>query len=229
MADGAINHPYFPRDTHLPHYKPNITSIEELLGLFFGLVAVLNVLLWLGTRGRCLGVRVKVCWFVTCGLIHSILEGYFSLYHRTLAGEDTYLAQMWKEYGQGDSRYVSGETCMVAMESITAWVDGPLCLLTATAFLVPGMSGWRYVLQLAVSICQLYGDTLYFSTEILENFRHSEYGHPLHFWFYFFFLNMIWIVVPSLNIFDAVRKLVAVQRHVDSTNKSSGKPSKKRR
>ncbi|WAR25056.1 EBP-like protein [Mya arenaria] len=197
MADGAINHPYFPRDTHLPHYKPNITSIEELLGLFFGLVAVLNVLLWLGTRGRCLGVRVKVCWFVTCGLIHSILEG--------------------------------GETCMVAMESITAWVDGPLCLLTATAFLVPGMSGWRYVLQLAVSICQLYGDTLYFSTEILENFRHSEYGHPLHFWFYFFFLNMIWIVVPSLNIFDAVRKLVAVQRHVDSTNKSSGKPSKKRR
>jgi len=93
--DGNTNkHPYFPRDLKLPHYKANITSIPELLGLFFGLVAIVNVVLLLWTRGRSPGTRVKVCWFVSCGLIHSVLEGYFSLFHKTLAGEDTYLAQM---------------------------------------------------------------------------------------------------------------------------------------
>ena len=120
---------------------------------------------------------------------------------------------------------------MVAMESITAWVDGPLCLLAAAAHLMPALSAWRHVLQLAVSICQLYGDTLYFSTEVIEGFQHSEFGHPLHFWFYFFFLNSIWIVVPSLNIVDAVINLTRVQVIADGKQNGSIKNGsrKKRR
>lgn len=94
MDNSSVKHPYFPRDAYLPHYKPNITSMAELLGIFFGLILVLIVVLLLITKTKSLGDRVKICWFVSSGLIHIILEGYFSLYHATLAGEDTYLAQM---------------------------------------------------------------------------------------------------------------------------------------
>ncbi|KAL4227073.1 hypothetical protein ACF0H5_015047 [Mactra antiquata] len=223
MSTSTVQHPYFPRDTVLPHYKPNVSSLPEILGIFFGLVAINVLVLWFSTKRHTTGVRIKICWFVSCGFIHFILEGYFSLYHATLAGEDTYLAQMWKEYGKGDSRYVTGETCMVAMESITAFVDGPLCFLTAAAFMFPKIYKYRYVLQISVSICQLYGDTLYFSTEVLEGFAHSEYWHPLHFWFYFFFLNALWIVIPSINIIDAVLSLSQTQSTVDMNTKTTPK------
>ncbi|XP_045164462.1 3-beta-hydroxysteroid-Delta(8),Delta(7)-isomerase-like [Mercenaria mercenaria] len=227
MSTDAVKHPYFPRDTYLPHYKPNINTISELLGLFFGLVAVLIVILWLSTKRKSTGVRIKICWFVSCGFIHTILEGYFGVYHATLAGEQTFLAQMWKEYGKGDSRYISGDVCMVAMESITAFVDGPLCFLTAAAFMFQQGARYRFVLQLAVSICQLYGDTLYFSTEILEGFKHSEMWHPLHFWFYFFFLNILWIIIPSINILDAFISLCRAQETADKANPQKRNKTKK--
>lgn len=40
--------------------------------------------------------RLKMCWIVVCGLIHTILEGYFALHHKTLAGENAYLAEVCK-------------------------------------------------------------------------------------------------------------------------------------
>ena len=98
MVNSTVKHPYFPQDAYLPHYKPNVTSMAELLGIFFGLIAVLIVVLLVLTKRKSAGDKVKVCWFVSSGLIHIILEGYFSLYHATLAGEDTYLAQMCKSY-----------------------------------------------------------------------------------------------------------------------------------
>jgi cholestenol delta-isomerase len=104
---------------------------------------------------------------------------------------------------------------MVAMETITAFVDGPLCFLTAAAFAFESASKYRYVFQLAVSICQLYGDTLYFFTEMIEGYTHSEMWHPLHFWFYFLFLNSIWIIVPSINIVDAFFALIKSQEQSD--------------
>lgn len=229
MGSEAVKHPYFPRDTHLPHYQPNKNGITELLGIFFGLIAVLIVITWIVTKRKSTGVRIKICWFLSCGFIHFILEGYFSLYHATLAGEQTYLAQMWKEYGKGDSRYISGETCMVAMESITAFIDGPLCFLTAAAFMFQKGAKYRYVLQLSVSICQLYGDTLYFSTEVLEGFQHSEMWHPLHFWFYFFFLNSLWIVIPSINILDALISLCRAQEFADRSTPQKKRTTKKSR
>lgn len=112
---------------------------------------------------------------------------------------------------------------MVAMESITAFIDGPLCFLTAAAFMFQSGARYRFVLQLGVSICQLYGDTLYFFTEVLKDFQHSEMWHPLHFWFYFFFLNSLWIIIPSINIIDAVMSL---SRSQETSDKAS--PQKKR-
>ncbi len=93
-----VEHPYYPRDLELPHYVPNDKSVFELLGVFFGGVGLGMVVFWLymGTKPHLkhdLGGKLKLCWFLACGFIHTFLEGYFSVRHRTLAGEQTFLAQ----------------------------------------------------------------------------------------------------------------------------------------
>ena len=60
--------------------------------------------------------------------------------------------------------FSSSDTFTVCMESITAFVDGPLALLAFVAFIKN--KPYRYLIQLIVSLCQLYGDVLYFMTEI---------------------------------------------------------------
>ena len=108
------------------------------------------------------------------------------------------------------------------MERITAVIDGPLGFLAAYAFM--SNSPWRYTVQLVLSLCQLYGDTLYFLTEIFEGFQHGEYLHPIYFWFYFFFMNMIWIVIPSFLVIDSWCHIAKVQRENDKiTSKNSRK------
>ena len=115
------------------------------------------------------------------------------------------------------------------MERITAVVDGPLAFLAAAAFL--RNSKHRYVVQLLLSLCQIYGDTLYFLTEVFEGFTHGEYLHPLYFWFYFVFLNSLWIIIPFILIVDSCRQLVRCQAVYDANNSmkynANGKNSKK--
>ena len=55
------------------------------------------------------------------------------------------------------------------MESITAFVDGPLSFITLYAFIT--RAPYRHVAQILLSLCQLYGDVLYFSTEVRDNIR----------------------------------------------------------
>ncbi|NXC48443.1 EBP isomerase, partial [Penelope pileata] len=101
----------------------------------------------------------------------------------------------------------------VAMESVTAWAWGPLSFLTFVAFLRRHPA--RFVLQLVVSLGQLYGDILYFATEAQAGWSHSD-PRPLYFWVYFVGLNGIWVLVPSALILDAGRHLAAAQRALDS-------------
>ncbi|XP_043541502.1 3-beta-hydroxysteroid-Delta(8),Delta(7)-isomerase [Chiloscyllium plagiosum] len=99
------------------------------------------------------------------------------------------------------------------METVTAWTWGPLSLWTVMAFLQHRPE--RFVLQLMVSLGQLYGDVLYFYTAYREGFSHSWVGHPLYFWFYFVFLNSLWIVIPGLLLLDACTHLSRAQRLAD--------------
>lgn len=219
----AVKHPYLPRDLILPNYIPNELTVIEILSYFFGFLAVTLGLFWFYIKSfdhvkPYLTLRVKLMWFFACAMIHGILEGYFSVFHKTLAGEQTFLAQIWKEYGQGDSRYVSGDTFTVCMESITAFIDGPLAAIAVYAFLKK--KSYRYIVQLVLSLCQLYGDVLYFSTEIMEGFTHGPKFHPLYFWFYFFFMNMIWIIVPLLCIWESWRELNNCQSMTDKNTYS---------
>ena len=121
--------------------------------------------------------------------------------------------------------FFSSDTFVLCMERITAFVDGPLCIITVIAFF--RNSPYRYVLQLIVSLCQLYGDTLYFMTEIQEDFTHSEMYHPQYFWVYFVFLNSLWIIIPFLLIIQATFKLARCQNLQDS--RVSSKQMKKQK
>ncbi|KAL7988179.1 hypothetical protein Chor_007098 [Crotalus horridus] len=119
-----------------------------------------------------------------------------------------------KEYGKADSRYMISDNFIICMETVTFCVLTPLSLWTAVAFL--SRQSHRYVLQLVVSIGQLYGDVLYFYTAYRDGFRHSEKWHPIYFWFYFVFLNGLWIIIPSILIWDAWKHLSGCQRIMDA-------------
>ncbi|KAI0231903.1 3-beta-hydroxysteroid-Delta(8),Delta(7)-isomerase [Lamellibrachia satsuma] len=164
-------------------------------------------------KGRFI-TRMKICWFLMCGLIHCVVEGYFSIYHRTLAGHQTFFGQMWKEYAKGDSRYLTSDTFTVCMESITCYIDGPLAFLAVYAFLYK--RPYRHIVQITLSLCQVYGAVLYFLTELKDDFVHGEMWHPLYFWFYFVFMNSLWIVIPLGCIFESCLCLNAAQQYKDA-------------
>lgn len=126
-----------------------------------------------------------------------------------------------KEYTKADSRYASRDSFVIAMETVTAFLWGPLC-----PFAVYGIfyaKPWRYILMIVISVGQIYGDVLYYATCFLEDFIHHR-PEPLYFWGYFVVLNGIWIVVPALVLsYSAYHSSAAVQRLQTYTEKSKAK------
>ncbi|ORX92263.1 Emopamil-binding protein, partial [Basidiobolus meristosporus CBS 931.73] len=195
--DTVISHPYYPRNLSLPHYVPNTSGTGHILTVVFGSFGViLLVAAKIALQNKKLQTqdRLLFMWCLLAGLIHVGLEGYYVHNYASLAGDQFVLGQVWKEYSKGDSRYLSSDPFVLNMERITAYVDGPLALYTAYAIFnqTPG----RHLGLLSVSICQLYGDVLYFATTFFEGSPHSD-PHPLYYWFYFVTMNAIWIVIPS--------------------------------
>nr|XP_060494147.1 3-beta-hydroxysteroid-Delta(8),Delta(7)-isomerase [Panthera onca] len=119
-----------------------------------------------------------------------------------------------KEYAKGDSRYILSDNFTICMETITACLWGPLSLWVVIAFL--RQQPLRFVLQLVVSVGQIYGDVLYFLTEHRDGFQHGELGHPLYFWFYFVFMNALWLVLPGILVLDSVKQLAHAQSMLDA-------------
>ncbi len=58
------------------------------------------------------------------------------------------------------------------MEAITAFVEGPLCFVILYGMLK--QRSWRFTLQFAVSLGQLYGDVLYFATSYYDG-KHLQF------------------------------------------------------
>lgn len=222
MTSMHFRHPYWPRELVIPDYYPNDRSMSEILGFLFSVSGMMLIGTWLlsswtpagGTRMHHLR-RLALCWFAICGFIHCIIEGWFAWYYKEIAADPSFLSQLWKEYSKGDSRYIIADNFTVVVETVTAWAWGPLSVWTVIAFL----KKWpqRFVLQLIVSLGQLYGDVLYFYTEYRDGFQHCDMWHPIFFWFYFVFMNSLWIVIPFVLICDAWVNLSKAQRVADQT------------
>ena len=114
--------------------------------------------------------------------------------------------------------FFSGDTFTVCMEMITAVFDGPVCIWAAWA--IYNNRSCRYIATILVSLAQLYGDILYYMTAYKEDFKHGPVGHPIYFWFYFVFMNAIWIVIPFILLVDACRNTFKAQILADKTNRS---------
>lgn len=152
---------------------------------------------------------------MTGGTLHCFFEGFFVLNHATLAGSQSLFAQLWKEYALSDSRYLISDPTVLCAEAITVFAWGPLCYITATLILVS--SPYRHASQIIISLAHLYGDMLYISTSLVDLYaRRVSYSRPepYYFWFYFLFLNSIWIFVP-IGMLEAIY-VPPVRSHVQS-------------
>lgn len=202
-------HPYVPETLELPGFVPNLLSITQIL-LGYGLASVAVVLLvWFlsGKFRHLFGVdRLLMCWWAFTGLTHLVLEGYFvftpDFYKKTTP---IFLAEVWKEYSKGDSRYAARDSAVVVVEGITSVLEGPASLLLVYA--IASQRAYSHPLQLAVCLGQLYGCIVYFFTTWLDG---EEYAAgPFYFWFYYIFMNFIWVVIPSIIALRSWRKIVA--------------------
>lgn len=122
-------------------------------------------------------------------------------------GSDTsLLAEMWKEYALSDSRYLTSDSFVTCMESLTASLWGPLSMLCAY-FIVTNHPG-RHQLQTIISLGQLYGVVLYYATCWFEE-KHRAIVYsipdPAYFWGYYVLLNAFWVVIPSVLLWNSTR------------------------
>lgn len=197
-----MDHPYYPTSIELPNYIPNSASLAENVTQFSILwILVLGgswTLLIRPSTGLTLPDKLTCLWFILCGTLHVFFEGYFVLNQSSLLEKQDLFAQLWKEYSLSDSRYLTGDPLVVGAETITVLFWGPLSYTAAMCIL--RSNPWRHPVQAIVSLAHIYGDALYISTSLLEMFgREISYSRPeaLYFWFYFLFLNGIWLVLPS--------------------------------
>ncbi len=108
----------------LPGYTPPIYTVQETLVMFFGptVVIIFAAFAFISYRlpSATLGHKLLFVWFLLCGGIHCFVEGYFGWTWRTIVRDNTFGSAVWKEYGKSDSRYLTGDPFVVAMETFTA-------------------------------------------------------------------------------------------------------------
>ncbi|KAG7256244.1 hypothetical protein CRUP_017141 [Coryphaenoides rupestris] len=94
------------------------------------------------------------------------------------------------------------------METVTALLWGPLSIWAVFAFLTH--RPYRFTLQLIISLGESPSPPR--STPAhRDGYMHSEPGHPVYFWFYFVFMNVLWVVVPLALVLDAWTQLSGAQ------------------
>ncbi|PIN06230.1 C-8,7 sterol isomerase [Handroanthus impetiginosus] len=202
-------HPYIPRNLNLPDYVPVALSQSAIVSVY-GIASVLVVsFMWIlsGRFHKMSKVdRLLMCWWIFTGLTHIVLEGYF-VFSPEFYKKKTpfYLAEVWKEYSKGDSRYAGRDSGVVAVEGITAVLEGPACLLAVYA--IATKKSYRYILQVAISLGQLYGTLVYFITSILDgdNFAASDF----YYYAYYVFANGWWVLIPGIIIIHCWKKICA--------------------
>ncbi|GLT30223.1 hypothetical protein SLA2020_050370 [Shorea laevis] len=210
-----MEHPYAPRDLQLPGFVPGSLPHTTIIGVYGVSSLLLVSLLWIlsGRSGRVLKIdRWLMCWWAFTGLTHMILEGYFVFspeFYKDQTG--FYLAEVWKEYSKGDSRYAGRDSAVIAVEGITAVLEGPACLLAVYA--IAKGKPYSHILQFAISVGQLYGTVVYFITSILDgdNFAASSY----YYYAYYVVANSFWVLIPSLIALRSWKRICVASQGQD--------------
>ncbi|OQV06014.1 hypothetical protein CLAIMM_10657 [Cladophialophora immunda] len=203
-------HPFYPAGVEIINFSANDKNVVQLLAIFGIGCAVILSAAWFTTSSFAPRLKATekwtVLWFCLSGCIHLFFEGYFAYNHKHIGRAQDLFAQFWKEYALSDSRYLTSDPFVVCMEAITAACWGPLSLLMI--YFITSSHPSRYPLQAIVSLGQIYGDVLYYATSMFDHYyKGLSYSRPeaYYFWFYFFFMNFIWIIFPGLLLIDSLR------------------------
>lgn len=195
-----VQHPYYPQTASIPQYTPNINSVFYLLTTFFSAcLTLISTTYTLTTHINPKLTRTQlatVIWFVLSGSIHVFFEGFYVAHFADLAGNQSLMGQMWKEYALSDSRYLTENSLVLCLEGITTVIWGPGCFLCA--WLVAKGHPGRWGIVGVVSLGELLGkcceevglvdsqcanDVLCVSRRcrLLRHFvfRSPQYGHQL--------------------------------------------------
>ncbi|CAN6726794.1 unnamed protein product [Malus baccata var. baccata] len=150
--------------------------------------------------------RWLMCWWAFTGLTHLILEGYFAFSPEFYKDKTAcYLAEVWKEYSKGDSRYAARDAGVVSVEGLTAVIEGPASLLAVYA--ISKGKPYSYILQFAISLGQLYGTAVYFITAYLEGDKFAT--NSFYYYAYYIAANASWVVIPTLISIRCWKKISA--------------------
>ncbi|KAL7626206.1 hypothetical protein AAE478_002976 [Parahypoxylon ruwenzoriense] len=216
----APSHPYYPLGVAIPEYAANEAPVPVLLAslggmLGFALVGASFVALRINPTLTKSNLAV-FCWFVLNSCLHCVFEGYFVLNHAAVASSQNVLAQLWKEYALSDSRYLTSDSFMLSVESITAFVWGPLCLVNAIS--IVSRSPARHALRIIACMAHIYGVALYYATSQSEAFlggRSHSRPEPLYFWVYYVGFNLPWVIIPAILLYDSSRTVTRALRALD--------------
>jgi len=218
-------HPYYPTSIEILNFVANDQNTVELLAQFTALCAIILGSAWflmskIAPRLRTVD-RWIATWFILCGFIHSFFEGYFAYNHARMGSVQDLFGQLWKEYAMSDSRYLTSDPFVLCMETVTAACWGPLSFLMVYYIVVS--HPLRHPLQIIISLGQLYGDVLYFATSMFDHYHKGvTYSRPemFYFWGYYFFMNFIWIVIPTLLIASSMNWTARAFRALDSISRA---------
>ncbi|KAL7650497.1 hypothetical protein ACMYSQ_010280 [Aspergillus niger] len=219
-----INHDYYPSTIYLPHYVTNESSTFSLVAQFAVLWAlalgIASIIIRRPRRSVTQSDQFAFIWMCFTGCIHLFFESYFVVYHKTLAGSHTLFGQLWKEYSLSDSRYLTSDSFLVSMEAVTAFCWGPLAFLIA--YCIATQHPARHVLQLIVSVGQVYGDVLYYATSMFDLYYHGvSFCRPerYYFWFYYVFMNFIWLAAGSYFAYESAVEITRAMKKSSETDR----------
>ncbi|KAH9884484.1 Emopamil binding protein-domain-containing protein [Xylariomycetidae sp. FL2044] len=219
-------HPYYPPDIFIPAYAPNDTPVPVLLASLAGtlgcaLTAAVIVARRVNPELSRSGL-VVFCWFVLNGCLHCVFEGYFVLNHATVASSRSLIAQLWKEYALSDSRYLTSDSFMLSVESITVFIWGPLCLANALSIVVA--SPLRHGLRILACMAHLYGVALYYATSTCDSYLAGRRSHSrpeaLYFWVYYVGFNLPWAIIPAFLLVDSLRTVTRAMQALDKIHET---------
>ncbi|XP_047432292.1 emopamil-binding protein-like [Mugil cephalus] len=179
--------------------SPVLSPVSILSLLACGLQVLAAVLLtrWFGGRSSAQD-RWVLLWLFYDVIVHLTLEGpfvYMSL-RGTVDTSQGPLAELWKEYSKADSRWLVSDPTIVSIEIVTVVLDSLIALVLIHAVLEDKY--YRHFLQIALSVCELYGGWMTFCPDWLMGSPHLNTSNPLYLWVYLVFFNGVWVLVPVL-------------------------------
>ncbi|XP_041638023.1 emopamil-binding protein-like [Cheilinus undulatus] len=147
--------------------------------------------------------RWIMVWLFYDVIVHLTLEGpfvYMSL-GGTVEMSEGPLAELWKEYGKADRRWLTSDPTIVSIELITVIVTSLIAILLIHAVLQDRY--YRHFLQIALSVCELYGGWMTFAPDWLAGSPSLNTSNWLYLWVYLVFFNGLWVLVPVLLLIQS--------------------------